>query len=550
MGLLEERQGNANEIKFKGSKLDTCKGCFVLFLKREKLIIAVFTSVILGFTVGMSINTTVQNMQEPDRTTLLILLGFPGELLVRMLRMLVLPLIVCSLIVGLAGLEQHASGRVGRRAIIYYLGTTLIAAILGLLIVVAIQPGSKAAANNEMPLKHQPKARTLDSFLDLLRNMFPDNIIQACIEQARTTAIPMQILVKSETIDIANMNSSQLEEIKKKYKLITVMKNKTSGENKTYYNIYKNATKAGPLEYRSGQNLIGLVVFAIAVGLVTASLGESGKLFLTVVDTINKVVSKLVQYVMWYSPIGIWSLLTVSFAQMKDISATFESLGMLVLCVMLGLCIHVLIIYPGIYFIILRRNPYPYFKGIAQALITAFGTSSSAATLPVTIKCLEEKQNVDNRIVRFMVPIGATVNMDGGALYEALACIYLAQVYGYDLDFGKYIAISLAATMASIGSAGVPSVAPVAILIVLQAAGLPPEAVSLIFSVDWFLDRFRTAVNVCGDCFGAAVVEHLSREDLRLSDNQKSCFNNENESQELQSAPSGLSLESSHVTML
>lgn len=149
------------------SRLTTCGGCLVMFLKREKLIIAVFISVILGFIVGMSINSTVQKMEEPDRTTLLVLLGFPGELLVRMLRMLVLPLIVCSLIVGLAGLEKNASGRVGRRAVVYYLSTTLAAAILGLIIVVTIQPGKKASITSN--LQKQPNARTLDSFLDLLR---------------------------------------------------------------------------------------------------------------------------------------------------------------------------------------------------------------------------------------------------------------------------------------------------------------------------------------------------------------------------------------------
>ena len=142
-------------------------GCIKLFMKRELLIISVFTSVILGFIVGMSINEKVQGMEEPDRTTFLAVLGFPGELLVRMLRMLVLPLIVCSLIVGLAGLEKHASGKVGRRAVLYYLSTTLIAAVLGLLIVVIIQPGKKASMQTN--LKKQPSARTLDSFLDLLR---------------------------------------------------------------------------------------------------------------------------------------------------------------------------------------------------------------------------------------------------------------------------------------------------------------------------------------------------------------------------------------------
>lgn len=163
MGFEEESTESDN----RNSRFSTVFGCFKLFIKREKLIIAVFSSVLLGFVVGMSINEKVQVMKEPDRTTLLTLLGFPGEILVRMLRMLVLPLIVCSLIVGLAGLEKHASGRIGRRAVLYYLSTTMIAAVLGLVIVAIIQPGKSASVQSN--LKKQPTPRTLDSFLDLLR---------------------------------------------------------------------------------------------------------------------------------------------------------------------------------------------------------------------------------------------------------------------------------------------------------------------------------------------------------------------------------------------
>jgi len=364
----------------------------------------------------------------------------------------------------------------------------------------------------------------------------------------RTVAVPSGKIY----VNFTALSQDEIGKLQKLHVFKTEVVNQTTNYNRTYYINYRQVEVAGPVVYKSGQNLIGLVVFSIAVGLVTAMLGEDGKPLLKVVDAMNKVVSKLVQYVMWYSPIGIWSLLAVSFAQMDNIVSTFESLGLLVICVLLGLFIHSLCIYPAIYFIFLRKNPYRYMKGLLQPLLTAFGTSSSAATLPVTMKCLEEKQKVDNRIVRFMVPIGATVNMDGGALYEALACIYLAQAYNYDLDFGRYIAVSLAATMASIGSAGVPSVAPVAILIVLQAAGLPPEAVSLIFTIDWFLDRFRTTVNVCGDCFGAAVVAHLSKKELQnpeMIDENAVVINKRNEAKDASLLSPNIS-DSQSTTML
>ena len=163
MGVEEEPQGD----QIPTSRRERYVGYVTSFMKREMLIIAVFTSVMVGFIVGISINKSVQAMGEPDKTTLLVVLGFPGEILVRMLKMLVLPFMVCSLIVGLAGLEKQASGRVGRRAVLYYLTTTLIAAVLGLLIVVIIQPGKKASIPTSS-VKY-PSARALDSFLDLLR---------------------------------------------------------------------------------------------------------------------------------------------------------------------------------------------------------------------------------------------------------------------------------------------------------------------------------------------------------------------------------------------
>jgi len=509
MGVEEENQ--TDDIP--SSRLKRYVGCVMLFMKKERLIIAVFTSVILGFIVGISINQNVQSMGEPDKTTLLVVLGFPGELLVRMLRMLVLPLIVCSLIVGLAGLEKQASGRVGRRAVLYYLTTTLIAAVLGLLIVVIIQPGKNASIPTSS--KKLPSARTLDSFLDILRNMFPDNIVQACFQQAKTSVRTVAVPSGRIYVNFTALSQDEIGKLQKVHVFKTEVVNQTTNYNRTYYINYRQIQVAGPVVYTSGQNFVGLVVFSIAVGLVTATLGEDGKPLLKFVDAMSKVVSRLIKYVMWYSPFGIWSLLAVSFARMDNIASTFESLGLLVLCVLLGEFLHSLCIYPAIYFAFIRKNPYKFMKGLLQPLLTAFGTSSSAATLPVTMKCLEEKQKIDKRVVRFIVPIGATVNMDGGALYLPLACIFLAQAYQYELDFGKYIAISLSAIMTSIGVAGLPAVAPVGILIVIQAAGLPPEAVSLVFAIDWFLDRFKTTVNVCGDCFGAAVVAHLSRKELQ-----------------------------------
>ena len=150
--------------------------------------------------------------------------------------------------------------------------------------------------------------------------------------------------------------------------------------------------------------------------------------------------------------------------------------------------------------------------------MTAWSTASSSATLPVTIKCVEEKNGVDPRISRFVLPIGATINMDGTALYEAVAAIFIAQMCGKDLKFGDVLAISFTATAASIGAAGIPNAGLVTMVMVLDAVGLPSDLVSMIMSVDWLLDRFRTAVNVLGDSIGAGIVHHFSSQELKDTD--------------------------------
>ncbi|PIK44863.1 putative excitatory amino acid transporter 1, partial [Apostichopus japonicus] len=159
-------------------------------------------------------------------------------------------------------------------------------------------------------------------------------------------------------------------------------------------------------------------------------------------------------------------------------------------------------------------DPYYFLKGIFPAVVTAFATSSSSATLPLTITCLENNNNVDPRVTRFVLPVGATINMDGTALYEAVAAIFIAQVNDYNLGFKDILTISITATLASVGAAGVPQAGLITLVIVLNAVGLPAEDVTLIIVIDWFLDRIRTAINVEGDSIGAGIVAHFSKDDL------------------------------------
>jgi len=477
--------------------------------RRDKLMILIIIGVLCGFLVGILSNKKIQTLGIEDKQTAITLMGFPGELLMRMLKMLILPLIVSSLIVGLSELDQQSSGKLGRRAVLYYMGTTFLAVVLGIILVLAIRPGR---SGGRIPDKGDTSIKPLDSFLDLVRNMFPPNIVQATMEQTQTGVKMVKTNIKNHTIDVLTVNDTKIDQLKKEGNFFTVTVNSTY--NYSYYQTWETVKLSAATKTKPGTNILGMVVFSIAIGMILGRMGEKAAVFVKWISVLNDVVMELVSLVMWYSPIGICSLIGAKFADMADIEGTFADLGLYMATVIAGLVIHSLIVLPATYFITTRKNPFVYVKGLVQAILTAFGTASSSATLPVTFRCLEVNNKVDKRVTRFVLPIGATINMDGTALYEAVAAIFIAQATGVQLGFGGYVAISLTATLASIGAAGIPQAGLVTMLIVLQTVGLPEDAVTLIISVDWFLDRLRTAVNVMGDGFGAGIVAHLSKDDL------------------------------------
>ncbi len=365
-----------------------------------------------------------------------------GEMFLDALKMLVVPLIISSMIVGIAGLgDVRKVGKTGLIALIYFMLTTCIAVGIGLVMVNIIEPGVAV----EMTVEQVPDrvaGKEAVSITDILKTFVSPNLVQS--------------MAKME--------------------------------------------------------ILPLIMFSLVFGGVLTTLGEPGKRAIDFFDTVNTAVMKIVHLLMYFAPIGVFALIAskLGAAGGGDLFlAELAKIGKYVGTVLSALLVHGFVVLPMILYITTRRNPVTYFKNVVAALTTAFSTASSSATLPVTIECAEENNRISRKSSLFVLPLAATVNMNGTALYESVAAMFIAQMMGIQLGFGEQMIIFVTATLAGIGAAGIPEAGLVTMVMVLQSVGLPLEGIGMLLSIDWFLDRCRTTINVWGDSIGAAVVDTL-----------------------------------------
>ncbi|MGH0181920.1 UNVERIFIED_CONTAM: hypothetical protein FKN15_008092 [Acipenser sinensis] len=323
--------------------------------------------VILGSVLG-----SLLRLSPSLSPSSLMLLSFPGDILMRMLKMVILPLIISSLITGLAGLDAQSSGRMGSRAMVYYLSTTVIAAVLGVILVVSIHPGNPALKQQVSAAPRNQEVSSVDAFLDLVRNLFPENLVQACFQQIQTVIKKIPAPPR-EAADNKPPNLSQV-----------LLSNGSI--------LHANGTVQAPsepvsitqktLEYKWGMNVLGLIGFFIAFGISIGKMGERAHLMAEFFNILNEIIMQMVTMIMWYSPVGIASLICGKIAALQDLEVVVRQLGMYMVTVMVGLVIHGGFILPLIFFSVTRRNPFHFYAGIFQAWITALGTASSlTATL-------------------------------------------------------------------------------------------------------------------------------------------------------------------------
>jgi Na+/H+-dicarboxylate symporter len=372
-----------------------------------------------------------------------------GVIFIRLLKMVIIPLVVLSIITGVAGVGNSKKlGRLGIKTLAYYLGTSLLAIVLGLILVNLIQPGKVTDLPLDLSFSsdqlHKP-----DSPLDVLIRMVPVNPFAAAVEG----------------------------------------------------------------------DMLGLIFFSILMGFGITLVSQPVKeKILPPIEAAFEVVMQVVHVIIRLAPVGVFGLIVRMLNQDLG-TAFFKAVGLYMVTITVGLSIHFLIVLPLIYYLFLRKNPLDQFRHMASALATVFATSSSLAALPVTMECVEDNIGVPNRVAGFVLPLGATINMDGTALFECVGVLFIAQVMGIHLGVEQQLLVVLTALLASIGAAAVPSSGLVMIFIVLEAVGIQGEMVGVIvgtmLAVDRPLDMYRGLVNIFSDSVGAVIIARSEGEELR-----------------------------------
>lgn len=416
--------------------------------------IPLHTQIIIGLVLGLIFGLVVIRTSLPNSFTLDYIKPF-GTIFINALKMIAVPLVLASLIVGVSNLGDISKlSRIGGKTIGIYLVTTVIAVSIGLILVNVFQPGKS------LPVE------TRESLMSLYEGDAGSRVGQAAELQKQSPLQPLVEIVPDNFFKATTDNSAMLQ----------------------------------------------VVFFAILVGIALLQISkEKADPVIRFFDGLNEVIIQIVNYIMMIAPYGVFALmasLIVEIAGENPDSAVQLLMALLKysLVVVGGLLIMVLIIYPAILMAFTKVKYQDFFKAIRPAQLLAFSTSSSSATLPVTMKQVEEELGVSEEVSSFVLPLGATVNMDGTSLYQGVAAVFIAQALGMELTITQQLMIVLTATLASIGSAGVPGAGLIMLIIVLESIGVPAAGIALIIAPDRILDMFRTVVNVTGDAAVCTVV--------------------------------------------
>jgi len=443
---------------------------------------------VIGFITGLLLNIYQSAIDSTVMENILWYTKLLGkDLFIGSLKMIIAPLILASIINGICSLPSSKQlGDIGIKTLSYYFISTAVAVSIGLCAVFIISPGTK------------------ESSLKIRQNRINEikTINKSYMEEKSEQPFNLYLAQKSgATADEANSS---------KWSTLNKGATRSPGEmlrQDILLKILKN-----PFDSLAKTNSLGIIVFAILIGLACLIIGEPANGVSNFFPSLNLVMNKITMWVMKLSPVAIGCLITNMMAT-QGIPA-LQSLSWYCITVIAGIFLHILFLLL-IVKVFGKMGPITFLKGIREAWLIAFSTTSSAATLPVTIRNVEENLGVDKKVSNFALPVGATCNMDGTALYEGVAVIFMIQVFGgladvpIDLTPAKTLIIFITAVLASVGAAAVPSAGLITMAIVAKAVGLPLYYIPILYAVDHLLDQFRTSTNVLGDAAGTVIVDHL-----------------------------------------
>ncbi len=365
-----------------------------------------------------------------------------GDLFIRLIKMLIVPMVFCSLVVGASSIgDLRKLGRVGGKTIVYFLATTAIAITLAIVFAIIFNP----AGGYILKEVGTYEAKAMPKVADVILNMVPTN----------------------------------------------------------------------PISAMATDNMLQIIVFALFVGISISLIGEKGKPALDFFDSVAETMYRIVGMVMGFAPIGVFAL--IAWVVGTAGAEVLLPLARVIFVVYFVNILHAVVVYSGAVRIFAGMSPVQFFKGFFEAMMVAFSTCSSSATLPISMRLAQENLGVPKEIASFVQPLGATINMDGTAIYQGVCAVFIANVFGITLGFPQYIMIIVAATLASIGTAGVPGAGMIMLSLVLETVGLPLEGILLVAGIDRILDMIRTSMNVTGDAAGAVVIAASEGELIRVT---------------------------------
>lgn len=451
-------------------KAENCKKKCLRVVHQNMLVIITLVGCGIGFLVGFLVKP-----EDPSPSAIM-WIGMPGELYIRMLKMMIVPLVVFSVIAGTADMDPRTNGKVSGYSMAFIMLTNLLTPFIAAALSFILKPGKGIESDVDASKLTENVIETEDIFADLLRNIVPENLVASCFQQAQTKYDyeERQVVTNNGTHNITETS----RELKRKY-----------------------------VGTAASTNVLGLIIVSVMFGIGAAVMKEQGQPFLQFFRSATAITLRILQVLIWFTPIGVASLIAKTILTTKDVEGTFRKLGMYTLTVEVGLVFWGFIVIPLLFLLVRRANPFKFYLTIMPSIMIVVVTASTMIALPESFRSLEDKNGCDHRISRLVAPLSATIGRAGSVLYITCSCFFIIQTIGRDVNGADVILIVLLAWISALAIPSVAGASLVTVLILLTALNIPGEAAAMLFALEFFLDRSRSVVNLFTQLTGVMLVD-------------------------------------------